>query len=168
MPWRRVAYIGLLIAALLPMRATAQSPVWNGDRAVLEGTPTRIPLRPLEAAEAKELLAEPQSRRLTLVLRGLTTNVQPGIGYWLFLNLPPSETPSLADAGYIGSINFFGMPANTESGHPRAVSFDISHVMARLAKLGRLDERLTLTIAPSGSPEPNAHPAVDQIAIFES
>ena len=161
----RILLLGLFAVATV---ALGQSASWSGGSMALRPDGARLELKPAIESDASALLGTSKSHRMTLVLRGIATDRPPGTGYLVFLNLPEGVNASLDDPGYVGGLNFFGMPGSSEGRSARAVSFEISEVIERLAQVGRLDEALTLTIAPSGRPSPDAHPIIDAINIFVS
>jgi hypothetical protein len=141
--------------------ATAQeSPI------ALAPGPTRIELRPTGGANIAVVLSKAESRRLSLVLRGLAAHRPPETGYLVFFNVPAAATPGPEDLGFAGTISFFGAPTAAE-GSSRNVSFQVSDVLRRLRLAGRLSNTLTLTILPTGKAAPDSQPTINQIALLE-
>jgi tyrosinase len=129
-----------------------------------EGTPpTLLPARVRALAPGK---------RLFLVIKNLQTEVQPGVVYELFLDLPQGATKDQSRAHYVGALNFFhAMPAGHGHGRPagpeRFTSFDITDLARRLQTRGVLAEQPRLTITPAGTPADDAKPVIGEITLVE-
>jgi tyrosinase len=107
-------------------------------------------------------------RHLFVVVSGLQSDLQPGIAYDLFLELPATATAGNAEY-YVGSIHFFDAVAH--QGHmpdlKRIFSFDITDLAKRLKAKGALASTAEITIAPAGTPAKNAKPLVGEVSIVE-
>lgn len=112
------------------------------------------------------------NRRLFLVLRNLQTEMQPGVLYNIYLELPASASATGANSYHVGVINFFGAETHGEE-HAAAASadkffsFDITRLAKDLVRRRRLTSSPTLTIAPAGRPESEARPVIGEISVEE-
>jgi tyrosinase len=144
--------------------------------------PVTVTLEPL--AEQKGEKAKPfplqfkalaKGKRLYLVVKDLKTEVQPGVLYDLFLELPAKATDAQRKAHHIGVLNFFNAHGHQKPGHEEAAKndtgrflrYDITRLAKELQSQNVLKESPTLTIAPSGQPDADAHPVIGEIAIVE-
>jgi hypothetical protein len=137
-----------------------------------------IILKPSTRSDAKTALHNYVERlktgeRIMLVVSDLQTDQAPGVIYDLFVNMPRDTPPGATDRYYVGSINFF----TASSGHGSEgakdrrrpfLSFDLTDALRGMAKLGNLPESPTLTVIPSGSPFPAAHPIIGRIQLMRS
>lgn len=118
----------------------------------------------------------PEDRRLLLVLSNLSTELQPGVLYNVYLEAPGQGE---AAAGHrVGTINFFD--AQDHDGHAdhgdggdgaarpqRFYSFDVTELARELAAAGRLGGAPRVTLAASGDPAAEARPVVGDIRLVE-
>ncbi len=165
---RRCALVWIL--SLLMTRASeaaTEVAAWQGDTIVLGPQPTRLTLQPTDHIDLAATLAQASNRRFTLVLRGLATNGPPGTGYSVFLNLPEGVKPGEEDAGLAGAVSFFGVSSASADTNARAISFEVSDVLQRLRRAGRLGGALSVTIIPTGNPSVDSRPTINKIALFE-
>ncbi|HVT16094.1 MAG TPA: tyrosinase family protein [Thermoanaerobaculia bacterium] len=168
-----------LAAALATVRthAVLKKSVTLGA-APVHATLSLAPAAGASAGAAHEAFAQRLSkvapdRSLYLVLKGLRANVQPGVLYDVYLQLPSGTTPDKAADHRVGTISFFdtGHGDHTVAGAGTAakfVSFDVTDLVTKLAadKLlatGKLD----VTFAPLGHPEAAAKPSIGEISIVE-
>jgi hypothetical protein len=162
---RRCVVTGLLGSLMTAAQAAANEIARSNSGAIaLASGSIRVALHATKA-DISGVLAEPAGRRFSLLFSGLATNKPPGTNYLVFLNVPEGATPDVQDAGFAGTISFFGASAAAESS--RAVSFEVSGVLQRLRALGRLADGLIVTIAAAGKPQPDSRPTIDRIAMFE-
>ena len=115
-------------------------------------------------------------RRLFLVVRGLSADVQPGIVYHLYLNMPANTPPARRQRYYVGTINFFhgddhgghaGHAAGETMGQERFRSFDVTDLIRRQHSARTLGAQPMLTVVPSGQPAAAATPVVGEITLVE-
>ncbi len=112
-------------------------------------------------------------RRLYVVAKNLRADVQPGVVYHVYFDLPAGTTPKPGkrDPHYVGTLNFFD--AHDHGGGPEAAgpakfrSFDVTRVAKNLQVTKRLSTKPTLTIAPANQPEADAKPVVGEITVIE-
>ena len=121
---------------------------------------------PKAAVAATPLIPAPKpGQKVFVVLDDLTTEIQPGVIYSIYLEAP---TGSGAPQPYlIGSLNFFSaMPAmgGMKMGH-RARSFDITALATQLANQGRLQANPSITFVPVGRPAASAAPLIGSISV---
>lgn len=160
--------------AVSPTAAAPRRLVIQATPITLGKTPVRATLAAPPSPQATVPLATriqnlPPDRRLLLVLRNLKTDVQPGVLYHLYLELP-SETPgAAAEEYYIGNINFFGREHDHNEGgsDDKFYSFDITDLAKRLKAKGLLTDKAEVTIAPAGEPASEATPVVGEVSIVE-
>lgn len=117
-----------------------------------------------------------KGRRLFLVLRNLRANVQPGVLYRLFLELPSSASARAANNHKLGVINFFDAVEH-DSEHTGAgmsmtspdkfFSFDITDVAKRLLARRLLTAEPRLTIVPADEPDAAARPVIGEVTLVE-
>jgi hypothetical protein len=107
-------------------------------------------------------------RRLYLVLQDIRTNEQPGVLYHVYLNLPAGSQPGENDSHYVGSFNFYNAVVTEQGGPPanaRLQSYDITEIARNLRARGRLSDRTTVTLNPSGTPVSAARPLIGRIEL---
>jgi tyrosinase len=126
--------------------------------ATLGSTPIEVKLVPTSEKQGLRLdTLRGSDARTYLVLDGRTTDIEPGILYAVYLNLPQGMSGAAASAYYVGTFNFFdvmpGMPMENQ------LSFDVTDVVNALLAQGPVDG-LTITIAPEGTPATGATPVV--------
>jgi hypothetical protein len=148
--------------------STAVGPFTLGSGAV------RIPLRPVAPATpgagllASRLDTLKQGRSIYLVVRDLRTELQPGVLYQVYLNLPAGAKPIKNDPHYVGSLNFFN--AGDEGPEPKAdffFSYDITVVARKLRARGLLSGQTTLTVLPAAAPLTASAPKIGRIELVE-
>jgi hypothetical protein len=123
---------------------------------------------PMAAAPAgpPPLVAAPKpGQKVFLVLNDLTTDIQPGVIYEIYLEAP--TTGGLAEAYPIGCLTFFSaMRASAKMAMAtRARSFDITALAAALAAQGRLEVTPTLSFTPVGAPVAEAKPLIGSVSL---
>lgn len=116
-------------------------------------------------------------KKLYLVLRGLSTDTQPGVLYNVYVNLPAGTTPKKGDPHYAGVINFFGAqhmhaagsgsPSPASDMSSRFRSLDITQVVRKLSTQGALNETPSVSLVPVGKPLEAAKPVVGEITLVE-
>ncbi len=164
---RRCALAGLLGALVTTAsEAATELAAAKGGPIVLAAEATQVALRPTGGVNIAAALSQTQSRRFSLLLRGLAASRPPEAGYLVFFNVPAGATPGMDDPGLAGTISFFGAPASAE-GSARNVSFEVSGVLRRLRLAGRLGDALSVTFVPTGKPAPDSRPTINQIALME-
>jgi tyrosinase len=152
------------------------SPVKLGEEAV------KVTLEPVAAREGEEPMAfraqvkaMPAGHRLFLVIKDLRADVQPGVLYDIYLNLPDKPTKEMLKAHHVGVVNFFH--AGHGAGHAehkaaakkaeRFVRFDITKLTKTLHDRNLLEEKPALTIIPAGKPAADAKPVIGAISLVE-
>jgi tyrosinase len=165
----------LAAAALQRHAQTLSGPVKLGP------APVAVRLEPTPGVGAAEADIRPRvrrlkaGRRLFLVLRNLQTDLQPGVLYNVYLELPAAATAQTSNARRVGVIHFFDAEVG-HAGHAGAAaggapdkffSFDITALAKTLAASGQLGAKPQVTIAPAGQPESSAQPVVGEITIEE-
>ena len=158
-------------------------------RAVAKRTPvtlgagkTEITLDPLSEREGEDAMpfhAQVASlaagRRMYLVMKNLRADVQPGVLYHLYLDLPANASEKDKKAHYVGAINFFNAldhggkenDTQTKKGPERFKSFDITKLAKELRANDLLKEKPIVTIVPVGEPAEGAKPVVGEITVVE-
>src|SRR5213079_2913929 len=102
-------------------------------------------------------------RVLLLVLNNLQTNVQPGVIYHLWLQLPATASSGSTEH-YVGNINFFESEHQHEgSTADKFLSFDITDLAKKLKAKGEIADKAELTIAPAGTPAADAKPVIGDV-----
>jgi hypothetical protein len=139
----------------------------QGGVIALTAAPTRVALRPAGNIDLAATFAAPGDQHFILTVQGLTTDRDPGTGYLVFLNAPEGVPPSVEDIGYAGAVSFFDVHPAAEGYDARAVSFEVSELLQRLDRAGRLAGTITVTIRPSGKPAAGSHPTVERIALLK-
>lgn len=146
--------------------AKAEGPFRLGESAV------RIPVNPVSAAPpeggllASRLSALKSGRSIYLVIRELSAELQPGILYHVYLDLPAGAKPVRDDPHYVGLLNFF----NSSYGGPRSdffFSYDITSVARKLRARKVLAGRTTITVIPAGAPQAGTAPAIGRVELLE-
>jgi hypothetical protein len=150
-------------------RALAAQPVTLGvDRARVSLTPG--PTAVDDAPSAQALFATSSaSRRLYLVLGGISAPSDAAATYNVFLDLPDAaSSPGPDDSHYVGTLHFFGAAGHDQhdpSSH-RVVFNVTARVKALMAK-GALTATPTVTLIRRGDAE-SASPTVGQVLLVES
>jgi tyrosinase len=146
-----------------PVRATLQSPLVSPQQEV--PFTTRV-----QSSVAT-------GHKLYLVLKKLSAQVQPGVLYHVYFDLPAETPPEQWNSYYVGTLNFFdGLGHSTHSGggnmtqesmNQKFYSFDVTQVAKNLQSNRQLGEQPTLTIAPQGQPLSEAAPVIGEITLIE-
>jgi tyrosinase len=171
--------ISFQAAALKAVRlhAALKTPVTLGA-APVRATMTAAPVAGAKGAAAAPSFAQRMSkvapnRSVFVVIKGLKADVQPGVLYDVYLQLPEGTAPEKGADFRIGTLSFFdtghGDHAVQGAGaQPKFVSFDITDLVGKLAARKALDTgKLDLTFAPLGQPAANAKPVVGEVSIVE-
>jgi tyrosinase len=113
-------------------------------------------------------------KHLYAVAKNLRADVQPGVVYHVYFDLPPGTQPKPGkrDPHYVGTLNFFDASgehmAGAESmGEIKFRSFDVTSVAKRLNATKKLSEKPGLTIAPANEPEAGAKPVIGELSVVE-
>jgi tyrosinase len=110
----------------------------------------------------------PAGKRLFLVVRGLQSNIEPGVMYDLYLEVPAAAPGKPSTELYVGSIHFFNaVPVHGMAPPDRPFSFEITDLAKRLNAKGAMATAAELTIVPSGAPSSAAKPVVGEVSIIE-
>ncbi|MGH6826785.1 hypothetical protein [Methyloceanibacter sp.] len=165
--FRSVAFVGLCVVIATPVSAASLVASWDGTNLTLAPKPTRVFLQLDERTSPAGLANRAKTHRFTLVLGGLAADPDPETGYLVFLNLDEKAKSSTDDEGYVGAINFFGMPP-TAAEPSRLVSFEISPTLVRLEEIGRLSGPISVTFVPTGRPAEGSRASVAKIDIYEN
>jgi len=164
--------------AVLPTQTRAVAP---GGPVELAGAPVQVNLEAPPGPEAENVPLGQRvkqlkpGKRLYVVAKNLRADVQPGVVYHVYFDLPAGTQPKPGkrDPHYIGTLNFF------DAGHPegdsgmsamataKARSFDVTRVAKSLQATKRLSAKPGLTIAPVKQPEADARPVVGEITVVE-
>ncbi len=118
--------------------------------------------RPQSIPKAVGELAD--GHKVYLVAKKLVTNAQPGVTYKVYLDLPSNASPEVAAKYHVGTVNFFNATAAPNS--DRFESFDVTPLLKSLAKEGKLDEVVTVTVIPNGSPVTDSKPQIGELALI--
>ena len=159
------------------LHASSTAPVVLGQRV----NATR--LESAQGAEADPLAVRVEDalaagRQLFLVLRGLETQLQPGVLYHVYLELPAGTEGQPPETHLVGTINFFDAEQHAEhagdpAGHGEAAppekfySFDVTELARRLAAADRLSGTPAVTLAAADEPAAEARPVVGEIHLVE-
>ena len=112
-------------------------------------------------------------KRLYVVAKKLRADVQPGVVYNVYFDLPAGTTPKPGkrDPHYVGTLNFFDTSEHEGGaeamGEVKFRSFDATRVARNLHLTKRLSDKPSLTIAPAKEPEAGARPVVGDISVVE-
>lgn len=112
----------------------------------------------------------PAGKRLFVVIRNLSTNVQPGVIYHVYLELPAATPAAKGREFQIGTINFFDAEHAMHGGadqSDRFISFDITDLAKQLRAKNLLTATPVITIAPIRTPSAEAKPVVGDISLVE-
>ncbi len=111
--------------------------------------------------------------QLHLVLKGLRTEIPPGVLYELYLDLPSNPTAEQKRVHSVGVINFFSFvaseteDANNAKNRP-VLSLNVTKIAKRLQTEGKLKDKPVLTIIPAGKPDDDAKPVIGEISLNAS
>ena len=143
--------------------------------------PVQTMSAPLTMAPQGLLAASPAppppsvARKTYVVIEGLATDVEPGVFFEVFLNLPAGADPATRRARYIGTLQFFGasetmsstdMPGMADLG-PRATSFEVTE-QVKLLEETMPGAPLTVSVIPLGVPADQANPTLAKISIIQN
>jgi tyrosinase len=157
---------------LIPAAAASRKLVTRATPIALGAGPVKAmmtaPPSPTATVPLGERIAKLAAGRvLLLVLNNIQTNVQPGVIYHLWLQLPASAGNAETDH-YIGAINFFGREhAHEGSNADKFYSFDITDLAKKLKAKGEIADKAELTIAPAGTPAADAKPVIGDVSLVE-
>ncbi len=107
-------------------------------------------------------------QKVFLVLSNLSTDVQPGVLYQIYLEAPATGRGGAPQAYPVGSLNFFSAMSGMggmKMGGSRARSFDITDLATQLAAQGRLEASPTVSFVPLGKPVSQAQPLIGSISL---
>jgi tyrosinase len=99
--------------------------------------------------------------RVTLTLDDIRFDKNPGIGYEIYLDLPPGQQPDIRSPYYVGTIHFFGLKHSREQSHQSQLQFDITNVVAALSKQQLWQGKARLTYVPRGPTPAKAMPGAE-------
>ncbi len=143
---------GRLMALLQPRQAAKPPPV--------------MAMAPAPAPPPPSIPAPKPGQKVFLVLSNLTTDVQPGVLYQIYLEAPGGRGGA-AQPFAIGSLNFFsamgGMGGMSMSNKSR--SYDITDLADQLASQGRLEANPAVSFVPVGKPASQAQPLIDSVSL---
>jgi hypothetical protein len=158
--------LGLAAAAMAPIPARAATLLASsGDQQIrLSSVSTRVALAAATQTAGAPSLDATGSRQIFLVLEGLSATRAPGASFDVFLG-PAGASPGRDAAGYAGTLNFYNISAATPA-DARAVSFDVTAVLARLRAAGEISKPLAVTIVPDAPPQENSAPAIGRLKLI--
>jgi hypothetical protein len=159
--------LGLVSAAMAPIAARAATLLASSadQRIRLSSVPTRVAIAPAtQTTMGAQSLEATTNHQVFLVLEGLSATVAPGASFDVFLG-PAGAGPGRDDAGYAGTLNFYNISAATPA-DARAVSFDVTAVLARLRASGEIKNPLAVTIIPDAPPQENSEPAIGRLRLI--
>jgi hypothetical protein len=135
---------------------------------------TRVTLKPIAIENLKNYFTSqlPAGRRIYVVVEDLRVSDQPGVLYWLYLDLPSNQKPRGNKSEHVvGSLNFYNALGNdagqAEIKNTRFFSYDITETLRKLRAQERFSDETTLTIIASGTPEANSNPRIGRIRVIE-
>jgi hypothetical protein len=138
---------------------------WDGTKVVLSHTRSMISLIPSPEMNCDSLFTKARTKRLTLVLHGVTAASDPSVPFNIFINLPERAGPDRNDPGYVSALNFYGMP-NRQS-DVRSVRYEVSRHFQRLKQSGRGKCPIVLTFVTSAPPRPGSYPGIALIELLQ-
>jgi hypothetical protein len=158
--------LGLVFAAMAPIAAHAATLLASSadQRIRLSSVPTRVAIAPTTQTTGAQSLDATANHQVFLVLEGLSATLAPGASFDVFLG-PAGAGPGRDDAGYAGTLNFYNISAATPA-DARAVSFDVTAVLARLRASGEIKSPLAVTIIPHAPPQENSEPAIGRLRLI--
>jgi tyrosinase len=133
----------------------------------LEGRAERVAIPLSEPAGPALLAGERDPASVHLNVEGISAEVNPGLSYAVFVNLPDDADPSTAERHLVGNLSFFGIEraqdvaADHPGGHGLRYVFDITELANELREQGRWDPaNVTVTFEPIRSlPPPGSEEA---------
>jgi len=141
----------------------------------LKGKTTRVSLE--VGPEVRSLTARVTSlesgRHTYLLVSGLSTKLQPGSLYSLYLDLPDQATNQQLEDHLIGTINFFGVPhaenphgvMKGPDGKSRFLSFEITGKLRALGHNKALNEKPILTIIRNSDGVAESQPMIGNVEL---
>jgi tyrosinase len=124
---------------------------WPGPPVELKEGEVSIPINIKEFRQRLAPLAENQNEPLLLELNNVEAERSPGVGWEVYLGLPPNAAPNPEGPYFVGTVALFSAGIR-EHAHgdfqPAHFSFKINKVMA--ASLRSNQDQLRLTFVPSG------------------
>jgi tyrosinase len=145
----------------------------------LSGAPVQINFEAPPGPEAGQLPLSKHikqlkpGRHLYVIAKNLRAEVQPGVVYHVYFDLPAGTTPKPGkrDPHYVGTLNFFDAHdhegGSEAAGTAKFRSFDVTRVAKNLQATKRLSANPGLIIAPANQPEADAKPVVGEITVVE-
>jgi tyrosinase len=159
------------VAAEPPMKIQTRVGIVKTTPIKLGAGPTQVKLEPVPSKKDEAALplrarvkALPAEHHLYLVAKDLRTDVQPGVLYHVYLDLPAKASKKQMEAHHVGHLNFFAAPVKGGKGF---VSFDITQLAKDLHAKDLLKETTTLTFLPAGEPGADAHPMIGEVSLTE-
>lgn len=136
--------------AAAPAPETATGPKIVGateEKVTLTGEPAAIPVEIDERAreEVREASTQSDPRRLYLNIENIEGDVNPGISYGIYLNLPKGADPETKEHHHVGNVSLFGIesapePLKDEPPHSVATSVEIGPLLRALGGGEHFDE----------------------------
>lgn len=166
----RLRRVRLIAQVRLPGRPIPQ-PDPGPVRIRLDGDRTVLPLVTTNNAPLVKSLGVGAQQRLRLRVVGLRADVQPGVLYHVYLNLPQTAPTRGAEARFVGAITFFdAVPIDHAPEHKDhdmgadagpSFEFDVTDLVKRLGA----PESLSVTIVPAGTPARDAAPSIATVEL---
>jgi tyrosinase len=127
--------------------------------------PTRVPLKPSVSGTtvSAAVSALPQTGRLFLSIDRLRTEVEPGVLYEAFVDLPANADLETRKKHYVGTFSFFGK--RFEDRIDAGVSFDATAVFRALAADANPSQETIVTIIPVQAPVEGSKPRIGSIIV---
>src|SRR5262249_14741574 len=136
-----------------------------------------VPLKEVAppAPPKKGMKAAPTTpRRVIMTLDDIQFDKSPGLGYEVYLNLPPGQEPSIKSPSYVGTIHFFGLKHSRDESHEAQLQFDITDTVAALRKQNLWKGQAKVTMVPRGptpkegaAPQPRGGASIGKVVIVE-
>jgi tyrosinase len=163
----------LLAAQEARLHVALKGPVTLGataTRATMETPPAAAP----ESKSLSERVGRvAPSRSLFLVVKDLKADIQPGVLYDVYVELPAGAAPAAHAERRVGTLSFFDSghgdhEAEGAGAEVKFVSFDVTAALARLAR-GKIigAAKLELTFVPLGEPSEGARPVIGDVSLVE-
>jgi hypothetical protein len=124
-------------------------------------TKTAAPTAPAPAPPA--VGAPAPGQRVFIVISDLSTAIQPGVLYSVYLEAP-TKGGGTQDY-FVGTLNFFSAMGPGMAMGRRKISFDITELAADLAAQGRLPANPVLAFVPNGKALAAAQPLIGSVAL---
>jgi hypothetical protein len=137
---------------------------WNGSPVRLDTASTAVTLTSSTPRGCLPILAANASDRITLVLRGLDSRLEPEVAFRVYIGRPHELSADRRKPGYVADLTFFG----TQSLHDRrrAASYDISEILNRLRRAGLQSCPITVTFLADASPVRGSRATVTSIEVW--